>query len=92
LPIFDCRLSIDSGAIRHMAFPIDNRQSAIGNREQVSRLWHPRLMATVFHEWHIGEAVQLGEPAVDIRHHGFEQDTAFHAAHAGAVELPPVPI
>jgi hypothetical protein len=39
-------------------------------------LGHPRLAATVFHEWHIGKAVQLGEPAIDIRHHRLKQDAA----------------
>ena len=34
MPTVDCRLPIDSGAIRHNAFSIDNRQSAIGNRRQ----------------------------------------------------------
>jgi hypothetical protein len=48
LPIFDGRLPIDSGPIRRIAFSIDNRRSAIGNREQVSGLRHPRLMASIF--------------------------------------------
>src|SRR5208337_3435619 len=32
LSIFDCRLPIDSSAIRRIAFSIDNRPSAIGNQ------------------------------------------------------------
>jgi hypothetical protein len=43
------------------------------------------LTATLFHEWHIGETVQLSEPADDIHRHGFQQDAALHAAHTGSV-------
>jgi hypothetical protein len=42
-------------------------------------------MATPFLKENVGEAVQLAEPSIDIRHHRLKQDAVLDAAHADAV-------
>jgi hypothetical protein len=48
-------------------------------------LRHGRLAATLLHEGHPGEAVELGEPGVDVGHHRLEQQAALDPPHAHAV-------